>query len=342
MDHTQHQEPQPLLTKNAAICLPSVAVSFEIKQHFQPENIKGFTLVEMSIVLVIIGLIIGGVLSGQDLIKAATIRSQVTQITSFTTAVNTFQEKYGYLPGDIPNPQASNDGLSNAFVNHGDGNGIIAQYGIPDCGLQQLNESLLFWSDLTTAGLIASYGTFNGIASNTIPPTAPNAKTGYSTYFPRAVIGNNNYVYVWSGGYYGGVNGGCNSSDGTNYFGISPITSIWLGLMYATGGTTMTVNQAFGIDAKVDDGLPQSGNVQAIYTNVLASSGSGCASSLAWAAGGNNMGAANASTTACLPTTIATPYASTNCYDNNGVAGPQQYDNQNANQPNCALSFKFR
>lgn len=70
-------------------------------------NKSAFTLIELSIVLVIIGLIIGGILTGQDLINAATIRAQVSQISEFTTAVNTFKVKYNYLPGDMPPSEAS-------------------------------------------------------------------------------------------------------------------------------------------------------------------------------------------------------------------------------------------
>src|SRR5450432_727787 len=67
---------------------------------------SGFTLIELSIVLVIIGLIIGGVLVGQDLIKAAEIRGQITQIEKYNTAVNTFRGKYNCLPGDCVNATA--------------------------------------------------------------------------------------------------------------------------------------------------------------------------------------------------------------------------------------------
>jgi prepilin-type N-terminal cleavage/methylation domain-containing protein len=65
----------------------------------------GFTLIELSIVLIVIGLIVGGILVGQNLINAAAIRAQVSQIEKYNTAANTFREKYGYLPGDIT-PQA--------------------------------------------------------------------------------------------------------------------------------------------------------------------------------------------------------------------------------------------
>ncbi|MGH9519815.1 MAG: type II secretion system protein, partial [Terriglobales bacterium] len=68
---------------------------------------RGFTLIEMAIVLVIIGLIVGSVLAGQDLIRAAEVRATISQIEKYQTAVNTFYGKYGALPGDIKDPEAS-------------------------------------------------------------------------------------------------------------------------------------------------------------------------------------------------------------------------------------------
>src|SRR3984957_20998129 len=64
-------------------------------------NRNGFTLIELSIVLVIIGLIVGGILVGQDLIKAAEVRAQLLQIEKYNSAVNTFRGKFGGLPGDL-------------------------------------------------------------------------------------------------------------------------------------------------------------------------------------------------------------------------------------------------
>lgn len=64
---------------------------------------NGFTLVEMSIVLVIIGLIVGGVLVGRDLIRAAKVISVVSDVNSFKSAIIIFKSKYAYLPGDLPN-----------------------------------------------------------------------------------------------------------------------------------------------------------------------------------------------------------------------------------------------
>src|ERR1700753_1576823 len=91
---------------------------------------QGFTLIELSIVLVIIGLIVGGILVGQDLIKAAEVRAQISQIEKFNTAVNTFRGKFGALPGDLPPAVANQYGFvvgASCVGGWGqrDGNGLI-------------------------------------------------------------------------------------------------------------------------------------------------------------------------------------------------------------------------
>ena len=63
----------------------------------------GFTLLELSIVLVIIGLIVGGVTVGGEMIKQSELRSYVQQLETFKTAVNTYQLKYNAMPGDHRN-----------------------------------------------------------------------------------------------------------------------------------------------------------------------------------------------------------------------------------------------
>ena len=64
---------------------------------------RGFTLLELSIVLVIIGFLVGGVVAGVELIQAARLNKVMTDMRKFLTAVNVFQNKYDGLPGDISN-----------------------------------------------------------------------------------------------------------------------------------------------------------------------------------------------------------------------------------------------
>ena len=118
-----------------------------------PTAQRGFTLIELSIVLVIIGLIVGVVLVGQDLIRAAGVRATISQIEKYQTAVNTFRGKYGYLPGDIKDPDASMFGFAarGTLAGQGDGNGVIEGREGSNSGIYQNGESTMFWVDLTTA-----------------------------------------------------------------------------------------------------------------------------------------------------------------------------------------------
>src|SRR4051812_46022246 len=120
--------------------------------HFR----NGFTLIELSIVLVIIGLVIGGILVGQDLVKAATYRAQISQIEKYNAAVNSFQVKYGYLPGDLTGSEASAIGFitRSGAAGHGDQNGFIESCSSPRNfladGIYAIGcETTLFWSDLS-------------------------------------------------------------------------------------------------------------------------------------------------------------------------------------------------
>lgn len=65
-------------------------------------NQKGFTLVEVSVVIVAISLLFGAVIAGENLIRAATIRAQVAQMQQYKIGVNEFRLKYNYFPGDFP------------------------------------------------------------------------------------------------------------------------------------------------------------------------------------------------------------------------------------------------
>ena len=317
----------------------------------------GFTLIELSIVLVIIGLIVGAVLVGQDLIRAAEIRAQISQIEKYQTAVNTFRLKFGYLPGDIPDPTASSFGFAarGTFKGEGDGNGLIQHHnydprfnGTTNGYNVATGENALFWRDLSQAGLID--GSFTAAAADTLPGSDITDKSQISGYFPQARLGNGNNIYVWSGG--GSDNGENNEpGDGFNYFGISAITQIGDiefgpgGYVYSSPG--LSVQSAYNIDQKIDDGLPQSGTVTAIFSD-CAVPWAGC---IAWAAGGSNHYAGDTPTYGADsgapdygPTTAATAPASNTCYDNGNIGGAAQHYSlaQNGSAINCALSFRFQ
>lgn len=173
-----------------------------------------FTLIELSIVLVIIGLIVGGVLVGRDLISAAAVRAQISQIEKYQQAVNTFRGKYGYLPGDIIATEANRFGFQprGPYAGEGDGDGVIMGLCSPggnnDFGEYcfSAGETVMFWRDLSDSKLID--GTFSRASATVFPsgnllPNSTNPLYKISSYLPQAQIGNGNYIYVWSGGVYG-------------------------------------------------------------------------------------------------------------------------------------------
>ena len=101
---------------------------------------SGFTLIEIAIVLVIIGLLLGGVLKGQELINTARVRSLANNIDGVTSAWFSFSDRYRAFPGDY---SAAAVNIPNIITN-GDGNGLI----------NTDSERALVWSHLQAAGYI--------------------------------------------------------------------------------------------------------------------------------------------------------------------------------------------
>lgn len=67
------------------------------------KKIQGFSLAELSIVLIIVSLLVAGVSGGSRLIEQTKLRSVISEVDEYKTALRTFKGIYGYLPGDMPN-----------------------------------------------------------------------------------------------------------------------------------------------------------------------------------------------------------------------------------------------
>jgi prepilin-type N-terminal cleavage/methylation domain-containing protein len=202
---------------------------------------SGFTLIELSMALVIIGLLVGGVLSGTSLIEAARIRATVKQAYTYDAALNAFRGKYNALPGDLTTAEATKFGFAptsrnvvGGYAERGDG--LIGF----DIVTVLTDESFLFWQDLSTAKFIPN--TFN---SAIVGASYSFVNGDNSRYFPAAKLSNAHYWIPFSdydiNYYFLGIPR-WSSADVFNDGGITPI-------------------QAYNIDVKMDDGNPVTGRV---------------------------------------------------------------------------------
>ena len=216
---------------------------------------QGFTLIELSIVLVIIGLIVGGVLVGQDLIKAAELRATIGQLEKYNAAVNTFRGKYAGIPGDLQATQASSFGLfgftggSAGGIGMGDGNGLLEGSSAANGSTLAIGEPIAFFRHLSDANLID--GAF-GSSGNSLIVASTGALTGtvsnISQTLPPAKLGRGNYVAVYS-------------ASGNNYYELNAITSISTAGAYTAAAPQLTPVESYNMDTKLDDGMPNTGNV---------------------------------------------------------------------------------
>ena len=124
---------------------------------------KGFTLVEIAIVLVAVGLLMGGVLKGQEMVTNAKLKRIESDFAGLSAAVLSYQDRYLQLPGDDSNAFQRFNIYSSAALVNGDGDGIIdgdwniATTGNIDAG-GGTAETGTFFAHLRAAGLIAGGG----------------------------------------------------------------------------------------------------------------------------------------------------------------------------------------
>jgi len=116
----------------------------------------GFTLIELAIVLVIIGLLLGGVLKGQELINQAKIKNVIADFNGITAAYYGYQDRYKSIPGD----DAGANARWGTTATNGDGDGLL-EGAWQDNGANAGTETGLFWQHLRLAGFVGGTGAGN-------------------------------------------------------------------------------------------------------------------------------------------------------------------------------------
>ncbi|MCK0197382.1 prepilin-type N-terminal cleavage/methylation domain-containing protein [Ancylobacter sp. 6x-1] len=223
---------------------------------------KGFSLVELSIVLVILGLLTGGILAGQSLIRAAELRSVATEYQRWISAINGFRDKYMAIPGDMANAtrfwqrmRNTTDCVTNSSatvvdtgVCDGTGDGMIA-WDNSATGATHVNEMHQFWRQLAAAGFID--GNYTGFAINNSASVVPGTNSP-SSKLTHAGWG--------AGGKYN-----CGSNGSQCFYGTTAsVYRNYLAFGAYTGGNipntaVLLPDEAWNIDVKLDDGKPGTG-----------------------------------------------------------------------------------
>ncbi len=209
---------------------------------------KAFSLIELSIVLVILGLLVGGILAGQSLIRAGELRALGNEYNRYKIATYAFRDKYFGLPGDITNATdiwgkdatssyscASASGAATTpGTCNGNGDGNIGTTNIGGA------EGVRAWQQLSLSGLIeGNYNGLNGsglsIGTNVPASKLPTAGWGFTYRDPNNAIWGVSATFLQAGG----------------------LTAITNGLYL----NILKPEEAWNIDTKFDDGSPEHGRV---------------------------------------------------------------------------------
>lgn len=203
---------------------------------------KGFTLVELAIVLVIIGLLVGGVLAGQELIKRSRLNSIVKDFQDYDSDITIFKNKYNQLPGDFNKGSVFfTDCATNC-----DGNN--------DKEIYYSTEGFILWRHLEKAGLIKGGG-YTGVIG-----TLPNHYNLFGENTPYTALENCGFAVYWGSRIIAPFYSGTYADSQNNIsFGMNNTSSM-------TTRPCTSGRETYYIDTKFDDGKPTTGRLTATYS----------------------------------------------------------------------------
>ena len=207
-------------------------------------NQSGFTLVEIAIVLVIIGLLLGGILKGQELVQNARVRNLADQQNAVAAAYFAFQDRYRALPGDYA---AATTNIPNVTAAPACGGGAC----VPGDSQITATERVFAWHHLTNAGFI----------SCPVCSTDPTATAGT----PGA---NNSLVNAY--------NGFLTLEWLNNYAVVAP--AVAASVNHLKSGLQVPSNIMAEVDRKLDDGNPNTGK----FRNLSGAPAALCANGNEW------------------------------------------------------------
>ena len=223
---------------------------------------SAFTLLELSAVLVIIGMVVGGIMLGTSLVRSSELKSITAEVDRIQVATNAFREKYNGLPGDITNATAFWGATHATFSNcintasaaatpkstcNGNGNGKILYDETDMAGVAFTSkEDLRAWKQLSNAGLYE--GNYTGIDATGVTydvginiPQSRVVGTGFNQWFVGVKSAD---TYFYDGDY------GHMIRYGRTGHATSPVIN-----------PVLATTEAWSIDEKYDDGTPGNGRI---------------------------------------------------------------------------------